>query len=164
MTENASVPEKKEGKVGWKTSFWFGFLWLIYAIFVFSFFLTRGFQTLLDLRPIRVFQKVVLVAILLGIVYLWRKRHFLIPLDYHLSYAPFIAWVLATLFSENDKGISNAYVEVQIIALLTCFYLLRFPLGAFLPRVSTTRISVALFSLILLFSFFVGILFPGLPE
>jgi hypothetical protein len=160
----AWVPEDETVDVPTKTVVWFGSLGLLYALYVWSFYVTDGFSAFRDFSRWRLLQKVVLVALPIGITYLWAKRRLLIPLDYHLVYAPFAVWGLAFYLAGRDKGLSNAFVELQIVALLSGLYLLRFSLEAMLPETNSTRIAVGLFLMVLLASFFVPFLIPVLPD
>ena len=88
----------------------------------------------------------------------------MIALDFHLAYASVVAWGLAFYFAGRNKGLSNAYVEILIVGLLSELYLLRFTLRSLFPAASPARIAMGLFVLVLFASFLVPFVIPVLPD
>lgn len=76
--------------------------------------------------------KIVLVAVPLYLVCLWRYRQQFIWLDYFVVLESYLVWFAACLISEW-KTMSNALIETAIVAILLSLYLLRFPISARMP-------------------------------
>jgi hypothetical protein len=142
----------------------FGALSLLCLFYLGVFILTGGVASLGDLSGVRLLQKLALLAVAFGLVYLWSKRGALMWVDYQIAYAPFVAWALGFWVGGAEKGMSSAYVELQIVALLTVAYLVRFPLVALLRGIGAQIVAGVLLGVLLVTCFMVPFLMPPFPD
>ncbi len=143
-------------------------LWLIpsmYAAYVVLFYLQRGFRTFFSASSVLILPKIFLLVAPLYIFYVWRCRHRLRRLDYHMVYIPFAVWYAAFVtIGDLNKGLFNAIVELPTVGLLSGFYLLRFPITARWSRVNAGRVGTILCLVVVALAVVVAWLFPVFPD
>ena len=145
-------------------SIWFGLFILIYLSFLLSVYLTGGLTIITELSWMRMLQKTLLLAGPLEILYLWRKRNELIWVDYHMLYAPFLIWAMSFLAFGQLKGLSNAYVEMQVTALLLGLYFTRVAIVAHWPGVKGRKLALSLAGGVLFSIIILSRIIPPLPD
>ena len=157
----------------------FGLLVVLYAVFI---LLAHSYFTpVLPLLSWALFGKLLLVLAPLLVLYAWRQRSQLIALDYRMLWLPLLVWVVTSYVFKSvswwlfqgraafgpygaDKGLANAMVELEIVALVTGLQLLRIPLTSGRPASLKQTIAARLRLAILGCAVLVALVVPPLPD
>ena len=151
---------------GRRDRYFLSLLIAVYAAYLLVFWLSTGLAKFWDVVDWRGFQRVLVLVAPIYIVVLWRQRSRLLPFDRHMTYIPFVVWLVVTIArADASKGLMNALiVEPSIIGLLYAILLLRFTLPLSVPATTQRCVAGVLAMLVLVGAVLTALVVPAVKD